>query len=310
MFQLTTGHPRRWSLMTQACTRSRPYRRRVLCLAACGCALALAATSSGAQHFSADDLPDAPSAVLAQQSASDAAAQAASAQTPCRRVKPPSPVDTTQLGADIPPPPPCEENPIQNIISTRARALTSGEKGILAIKDILDPFNLIVIAGGAGISVAANPDSAYGAGFKGWGRLTGYSMVEDAQGEFFGTWLIPSLVHEDPRYHRMPGAPVKRRVLHALAHTFVTRHDDGSAMPNYATLLTYPISAELSNLYVPGISTDGPSTARRIGIGLATDPAGSLVAEFLPDIAKRIHIRVLFMQQILNQVAVGAPAVM
>jgi hypothetical protein len=204
----------------------------------------------------------------------------------------------------------CAENPLQLIVTKNTRPLSSHEKGILAVKDVVDPFNIFVIAVGAGLSVAANPNSAYGPGFKGWGKLTGYSFVEDATGEFIGTYAISSLTHEDPRYHRLPSATVKRRIAHALLHTVWSQHDNGRPMLNYETLVTYPASAEISNLYVPGIQTDASSTARRIAIGLATDPAGSLIAEFLPDVAKRIHIRVVFMQQILNQVALGAPAVM
>ncbi len=80
-------------------------------------------------------------------------------------------------------------------------------------------------------------------------------------------------------------------------------------MLNVATLGTYVISAELTNLYVPGIQTDAKSTGRRIGVGIATDPAGAIVAEFLPDVARRIHIKIVFVQQILNQAMVGAPSV-
>ena len=206
--------------------------------------------------------------------------------------------------------PPCRnEQPVQPIVSTRQVApLSPRQKGELALRDTVDPFNLLTIVGYSAFAVAANSHSAYGPGFEGWGKLSGYSFVEDAQGEFFGTFLVSSLAHEDPRYHRLPQAPVKRRILHAIAHTWVTQHDDGSRMPNYATLLTYPFSAELSNLYVPGVPTNLPSTAKRVGIGLASDPSGTLVAEFLPDIARRIHIHVIFIQEILNQVVTGGTA--
>ena len=76
-------------------------------------------------------------------------------------------------------------------------------------------------------------------------------------------------------------------------------------MPNYGTLLTYPISAEISNLYVPGVHSDGPSTVARIVTGLATDPANNLLTEFLPDVARRIHVRIIFVQRIINNVATG-----
>jgi hypothetical protein len=196
------------------------------------------------------------------------------------------------------------ENPLQEIISSRnSPPLTPKLKGYLAIRNVADPFNLLTIGAYSGIVIAVDSHTAYGPGFEGWGRLAGYSLLEDMQSEFFGTFAIPSLVHEDPRYHRMTQGTIKRRIGHALIHTIISQHDDGTPMLNYATLLTYPISAELSNLYVPGIAVNGPSTAKRILAGYATDPVGPLIAEFLPDIAKHIHIRIVFVQEILQQVA-------
>jgi hypothetical protein len=200
---------------------------------------------------------------------------------------------------------PCqEENQLQFIVETgHTKPLTASQKGMLAVRGVVDPFNLLSIGFFSSITIAENSHTAYGPGFRGAGRLTGYSLVGDVQGEFFGTFLIPAVTHEDPRYRRMPGAPFSRRIAHALVHTIVTQHDDGSLMPNYSALLGYPIGNELSNLYVPGLQTNGPATAKRILVGIATDPVGQIVAEFLPDVAKRIHIRVIFVQQILNQVA-------
>jgi hypothetical protein len=104
---------------------------------------------------------------------------------------------------------------------------------------------------------------------------------------------------------------MKKRVEHALEHTIISQHDDGTPMVNYATLLTYPITAELGNLYVPGLRTNAKSTGERIALGYATDPIGPLLAEFLPDIAKHIHVRVVFVQQIIQKIAsnqgAGAP---
>ena len=76
-------------------------------------------------------------------------------------------------------------------------------------------------------------------------------------------------------------------------------------MPNYAILLMYPIAAQISNLYVPGLQTNARSTGLRILTGYALDPVNNLIIEFLPDVARHIHIRVIFVQQIINQVAVG-----
>jgi hypothetical protein len=268
-----------------------------------------------------DDLPDAPSAQMSQQAAEqapapnqadDVAEDGQSRGGTRTRLRPCRDTDYPKENMPLQGPPPCmPENPIQRIVtSEHVKALTSHEKGVLAMRDFMDPFNFITIAGYSAIVVGTNSRTAYGPGFQGFAKLTGYGLAEDAQGEFLQTYAISSLTHEDPRYHRTPTASVKRRLWHALEHTYVTRSDDGRHMPNYATLLTYPISAELCNLYVPGIQTDARSTARRVGIGLATDPAGAIVAEFLPDVARRVHIHILFVQEILNQAIVGSPSTM
>jgi hypothetical protein len=201
-----------------------------------------------------------------------------------------------------------QQDPIQFIVEPGPiKPLTPRQKAILAGRGVIEPFNLITIVASSGISVAANAHNAYGPGLKGWGRQTGYSLAEDVQGEATGTWIIPVLVHEDPRYHRLPGHPVSQRIWHAIGHTVLSQHDDGRIMPNYATLINYPLSAVIDDTYVLGISTSVSSTAKRVAVGYATDPVGAIVAEFLPDVAKRIHIHIVFVQQILNKIATGTP---
>ena len=200
-------------------------------------------------------------------------------------------------------------NPYARFLDTNMPIpMTPRQKGYLAFRDIVDPFNLITIFGSSAITIAIDPDSAYGPGMKGFGKLSGVSLLQDATGEFFGTFLIPSLTHEDPHYHRMPTATIRRRFLHAISRTVIAQSDFGHRMPNYATLLTYPIASEISNLYVPGIESNGPSIVKRIFIGYALDPINNIVTEFLPDIAKHIHVRVIFVQQILNQISVNPSA--
>lgn len=275
--------------------------------------------TAGAQNTTAakDDLPDAPSAQMSQSAGAENSSQvsppdgSADGMTKTAPMRPCKDSDYTLDKMPLQGPPPCiPENPIQPFVtSVHIQPLTSEQKGVLAIRDFLDPFNFITIAGYSAIATAVDPHSPYGPGFKGFAKQTGYGLLQDAQGEFFQTYAIPSLVHQDPRYHRMPTASFKRRLWHAIEHTYVSQHDDGRRMPNYATLGTYVISAELSNLYVPGIAVSADSTARRIAVGIATDPAGAIVAEFLPDVARRIHIHIVFVQQILNQAMVGAPSV-
>lgn len=201
---------------------------------------------------------------------------------------------------------PCSEllNPYQRFLNTSVVIpLTSKQKGYLALHNLTTPANLLTIVALSGFTIAIDSDTAYGPGLKGFGKNTGVSLLQDTTGEFFGAYLIPSLVHQDPRYFRMPKASIPRRIGHAISRSFVANSDEGKLMPNYANLFTYPINAELSNLYVPGIHSDAPSTVKRIVTGLATDPANNLITEFLPDVARHVSVRIIFVQRILNQVA-------
>jgi hypothetical protein len=185
----------------------------------------------------------------------------------------------------------------------QVKPMTPKEKAWLAVRNVADPFNAVTIAGSSAIAVAANSHSAYGPGMTGFGRYVGVSYSQDLTGEFIGTFLIPSIVHQDPHYHRMPTATIKRRIAHCLYQVAWTQGDNGKGMVNYADLVGFAIDDEIGDLYVPGQRTNLPSTAERYGIGLATAPIENFVNEFLPDVARKIHVRVVLIQQIINQVA-------
>jgi hypothetical protein len=210
-------------------------------------------------------------------------------------------------------PKPCTElvYPYQRFLSSNVVIpMTWQQKGYFSLHQLTDPSNIGTILGISAITVGSDPHSAYGPGLKGYGKSVGVSLLQDATGLFFGAFAIPVIAHQDPRYFRMPHAPFTKRFIYCISRTVIAQSDYGKPMPNYATLLTYPIGAEISNLYVPGIASDGPSTVKRIFTGYALDPLNNVLNEFLPDVASHVHIRIIFVQRILNNVASinnGAP---
>lgn len=185
----------------------------------------------------------------------------------------------------------------------QVKQLTPKQKAWLATRDVIDPFNAVTILGNSAIYVGANAHSAYGPGMSGFAKNVGVSYAQDMTGEFFGTFLIPSLVHQDPHYHRLPGASIKKRIAHAIYQVAWTQGDDGKGMVNYANLLGFAIDDEIGNLYVPGQQTDLPATASRYATGLALAPIDNFITEFVPDLARHIHVRIVLVQRIINQVA-------
>src|ERR1035438_2029357 len=94
----------------------------------------------------------------------------------------------------------CEPNiPMFNrfLDSATPLPLTPRQKFILAARNVSDPSNLLTIVGVSAISVASDAHTADGPGFRGFAKNAGVSLSQDMTGEFFGTFLIPSLAHQE-----------------------------------------------------------------------------------------------------------------
>ena len=190
----------------------------------------------------------------------------------------------------------------QRFVDAGIHPLTPRQKAYLAFRNSVDPYNFATIGFFSAIAVASDPNSPYGPGFPGFGRNFGVAYTESAVGEFFGTFLIPSIAHQDPHYHRMPNASYARRILHVITQVGWAQSDYGTGMPNYANLIGSAVDEGLGNLYVPGRDKSWGSAAARYSTGIATDPIGNLITEFLPDVARRVNVRIVLVQQIVNQV--------
>ena len=181
---------------TQAVASVLPRSGSLLRAVAALLCLTGATTTVSAQQ----SLPEAPSALLWSMAApASGLANASPAQTTsptrgrrCSRSRRTESPEADASAEALPPDAgPCVvENPIQSVVTRPVTPLTPMGKAQLAVRDFDDPFNFITIAGYSGLAVASNAHSAFGPGFAGWGRLTGYSLLEDAQGEFVGTFLV------------------------------------------------------------------------------------------------------------------------
>ncbi|HEY4049314.1 MAG TPA: hypothetical protein VGM27_20830 [Acidobacteriaceae bacterium] len=202
-------------------------------------------------------------------------------------------------------------NPFTRFIDYTANSpLTSQDKLALFWRNIRDPYNLLTIGAVSAISVAADSHNADGPGIKGFAKNAGVSLTQEATSEFFTTFLIAALAHQDPRYHRWPNLPLKRRILHVFEQVVISQSDDGQPMFNYATVFGTIGSSALGNLYVPGRKKSWGASATRISVSLATDPIGNAISEFVPDVARRINVNVVLVQRLINRIAViegGAP---
>lgn len=186
--------------------------------------------------------------------------------------------------------------------SSDIHPLSVRQKGILALRNTIDPYNFATIAVNSAIAVASDPNSPYGPGVPGFGRNFGVAYTENAVSEFFGTFLIPAVTHQDPHYHRLPNASYPRRVLHAITQVAWAQDDYGKPVPNYSVLVGTAIGDTLSNLYVPGRNQDANATASRYVTAIATDPIDNFITEFVPDVARRVNVRIVLVQRVIDRV--------
>lgn len=177
----------------------------------------------------------------------------------------------------------CEPND-----ASRERALSVGEKWKLFSGRTYDPIRIVSTGLSSAIGQAADSHSGYGQGMEGYGRRFGASYGDKTLGSFFGTFALPSLLHDDPRYFRKGSGPFLGRLMHASAATVITRRDNGSSRPNYSNVFGNLIGCAIGSVYYPPSERTVGDTMERGLMVTAYGAIGGIFQEFWPDIHKKI----------------------
>jgi hypothetical protein len=137
---------------------------------------------------------------------------------------------------------------------------------------------------------AQDNDPTFGQGAEGFGRRYGAAFADQVSGQFFGTFLYPSIFHEDPRYYRLGhGKPVKR-FFHAVNHAFVTHTDSGAHWFNFSEWTGAASTTALGNLYHPGNRRGFQPAARGTAWSVAFDMGFDIAREFWPEVMQHLHL--------------------
>ncbi len=128
--------------------------------------------------------------------------------------------------------------------------LTAKLKFQLAAKVSLDPVTFIGVGIVAGAEQAGEHPN-YPEGWKGFGDRYGAVYADGFTDILIGGAILPSLLHQDPRYFYQGTGTTKSRTLHALSSPFVCRGDNGRPQLNYSTIGGDLGSAAIANAYYP-----------------------------------------------------------
>jgi hypothetical protein len=155
----------------------------------------------------------------------------------------------------------------------------------------------------SGISQAEDSEPGFGQGAAGYGKRFGSAFADGTIENFMTGAILPSLLHQDPRFFQSGQGSFLRRCGYAVSRIFVTRTDAGGEQFNYSEVVGSAMSATISTYsYHPKsrfIATpSGPrfvasdrtlkNTASVWGTQVGYDTLTIVVKEFWPDIHRKL----------------------
>jgi hypothetical protein len=158
----------------------------------------------------------------------------------------------------------------------------------------------------SGISQAQNSEPGFGQGWEGYGKRFGAAFADGTIENFMTAAILPSVLHQDPRYFQSGHGSFGRRTFYAISRNLITRSDSGKNEFNYSEVLGGAMAAAISTYsyhpkgqYVttttPGVLRYIPSdrtlsnTAKVWGTQYGYDTLTLAVKEFWPDIRRKIR---------------------
>jgi hypothetical protein len=181
-----------------------------------------------------------------------------------------------------------------------ALPLSPKQKFQLFFRSATDPWPFLLNGFVAGIGQAKDSNPDWGQGMQGYAKRFGSGYSDYFIGNFFGNALLPSLLHEDPRYFQKGTGSVGSRILWAAGGSVWCKRDKGGWGPNYANVAGNLIGTAIARVYYPPEDRNVQDTVMD-GLTVTAEGAiGSELIEFWPDIArhyKRKHAEKLARQE-------------
>ena len=143
---------------------------------------------------------------------------------------------------------------------------------------------------GSAYGQAINTPAGFGQGAEGYGKRFGADMARAASGNLFGTFLIASVLHEDPRFYVRRNLSFKQTVKYAAVRLAVTRSDSGERVTNFGGLLGLLAAEGLANTYYPEGNRGVSSTFIRYGSDLGWRFGGNMLRQYWPSINRRLRL--------------------
>jgi hypothetical protein len=167
-------------------------------------------------------------------------------------------------------------------IAASTEPLSTGQKFQLFVDNSISVHTITWAALGSAVGQADNSPTGFGQGWDAYGKRFGSSMARQASSNFFGEFVLASVLHQDPRFYPEVRPSLGHAVKYSAQRVFVTRNDDGRDVTNWSGLLGPAMSEGLANVYWPERNRTVGDTFLRYGLDLATRMGGNMLREYWP----------------------------
>ena len=178
-----------------------------------------------------------------------------------------------------------------SVRSGHAAPLSPDQKFRLAFADVFDPFDISSSAVEAGLEQQQGEFPEYGSGWTGFAKRFGTAYADDADGELLSEGVLPSLLHQDPRYFRSGHGAISRRIAYSLLSAVRCRGDNGEWQFNTSGIVGTFAAGAISNVYYPSADRGLGLTLQPGSIDIGESLIQSLASEFYPDISRALFHR-------------------
>jgi len=206
---------------------------------------------------------------------------------------PPAAVEPAALPITPAPTPPQEDKRIFVVIpnnrtaesSTPFASITPAQKMTIAFKDSFDWPLYLTAAGFAGLYQMENQNPSFGQGTAGYFKRFAAAYGDQMIGNMMTEGIMPTLLHDDPRYFRLGEGGKLHRALYALGAIIVDRRDSGRKEFNISEWSGNAIAVAISNAYYPA-TRDVSDNVQKLIVACATDAFSNVLKEFWPDVKR------------------------
>jgi hypothetical protein len=175
-------------------------------------------------------------------------------------------------------------------LATNQGPLSPWQKFKLAANNSISLATITSDLLGAAYGQAINSPSGYGQGGEGYGKRVGAELARSTSSNLFGTFMLASMLHQDPRFYVKKNLSFMQSVKYAAVTVFVTRSDSGKQVTNYSGLIGPLLAEGLANAYYPDQNRDVSSTFARYGADLGWKFGGNLLRQYWPTLNRRLRL--------------------